>query len=76
MRAAYIIPKTNAELNQVVSILQGSGYMSNPNTTGAVGQKVTIWFNIGSYVLDTFNCFNDHPEIRPNELYALIHKVK
>ena len=75
MRAAYIIPKTNAELNQVVSILNGSGYHTN-GASGAVGQKVTVWFNIRNYTLNTLNCFSHHQEIQPNELYALIHKVK
>lgn len=74
MRAAYIIPKTNAELNQVVSILHGSGYNNGNWANGAVGQKVTVWFNVCHYVLDTRSCF-DHQEIRPNELYDLIQKV-
>lgn len=74
MRAAYIIPKTNAKLNQVVSVLNGSGYNTD-GASGAVGQKVTVWFNIRNYTLNTQTCFN-HQEIRPNELYALIHKVK
>lgn len=76
MRAAYIIPKTNAELNQVVSVLHSSGYIGNPNVTGAVGQKVTVWFNVRNYTLNTLNYFFHHQEIQPNELYALIHKVK
>ena len=75
MRAAYIIPKTNAELNQVVSILHGSGYDKIDTISGAIGQKVTVWFNVRNYTLSTLICFN-HQEIRPNELYALIHKVK
>lgn len=76
MRAAYIIPKTNAELNQVVSILNGSGYYNSSASSGAVGKKITVWFNIRHYILSTRECFTSHQEIRPNELYALIHKVK
>ena len=75
MRAAYIIPKTNAELNQVVSILHSSGYDETFKYNGAVGRKITIWFNVRCAHLHTVASF-DHPEIRPNELYALIHKVK
>ena len=74
--AVFLIPKTNAELNQIVSILHSSGYNTISNVSGAVGKKVTVWLNIHQYVLDTQKYFNDHREIRPNELYALIHKVK
>ena len=74
MRVAYIIPKTNAELNQVVSILHSSGYDYVFKYNGAVGRRITVWFNIRCALLNTGEAFN-HPEIRPNELYAIIHKV-
>lgn len=75
MHRAYLIPKTNAELNQVVSILHGSGYDGVFDHNGAVGQKIYVWFNIKHAHLKAYNDYA-MPEIRPNELYALIHKVK
>lgn len=73
--AAYLIPKTNAELNQIVSVLHSSGYTGVSDYNGAVGQKIYVWFNIKHAHLKAFEDL-DEPEIQPNELYALIHKVK
>lgn len=71
MRAAYLIPKTDAEINQTISLLHSKGYTSNPSTYKA-GNKITVWFNTERYSLNTSCNFSDHTEIKPNELHKYL----
>lgn len=74
MRAAYIIPKSHAEVNQCVSLLTSTNYRVCSSTNGAmVGCRITVWFNVKTYCLNATNTY-DHVHLTPNQLATALHK--
>lgn len=74
MRAAYIYPKSQAECNQIVSLLDAAKFKLAHGPV-RIGNKVTFWFDIKTCHATVISNFTEHVQITPNQLAKRLREL-
>lgn len=74
MRAAYIYPKSQAECNQIVSLLDSAKFRIKYGPV-QLGNKVTFWFSLKTCHAQVTHNFTEHVQITPNQLAKRLREL-
>lgn len=74
MRAAYIYPKSQAECNQIVSLLDAANFQIKYGPV-KIGNKTTFWFSLKICYANVDSNFTEHGQITPNQLAKRLREL-
>jgi hypothetical protein len=64
LRCAYVTPRDTADINQLISVLQGSRKIYD-SINFKIGVRALIWFNVNSYCpqIDYYSLWGEVEEV-------------